>query len=109
MQRGQLFPLCRKLTCSTYARTCCDIITSIKGVMWSYGSPIDREDYIMLKATKDQKKVLKALGVYKNAKLKSDNGHTKFVSPQISVPINLPRNIKNPKVYVKQYEKMKLA
>ena len=63
----------------------------------------------MLKATKDQKKVLKALGVYKNAKLKSDNGHTKFVSPQISVPINLPRNIKNPKVYVKQYEKMKLS
>ena len=59
--------------------------------------------------TKDQKFVLKAIGIHKDVKLKSDNGHTKFVSPQISVPINLPRKIKNPKVYVKQYEKMKLA
>ena len=63
----------------------------------------------MLKATKDQKKVLKDLGVYKNVKVKSDNRHTKFISPLISGSIILPRNIDNPKVYVKQYEKMKLA
>jgi len=59
--------------------------------------------------TKDQKFVLKALGIYKNVKLKSDNGHTKFISSKVSVAIILPRKIKNPKVYVKQYEKLKVA
>jgi len=63
------------------------------------------KEYMM---TPDQKKVLKALGVYKDAKLKSDNKHTKFISSQISVPMNLPRKIKNPKVYINQYAKSKV-
>ena len=63
----------------------------------------------MLKATKDQKYVLKALGIHKDVELKSDNGHTKFVSSKVSVVIILPRKIKNPKVYVQYYAKLKAA
>ena len=59
--------------------------------------------------TKDQKFVLKTLGIHKDVKLKSDNGHTKFISPKVSVPIILPRKMKNRKFYVKQYEKLMVA
>ena len=60
--------------------------------------------------TSDQKKVLKAIGIYQTAKVKSDNKHTKIISPQISGVIILPRKIKNPQKYVKQgLQKLKLA
>jgi len=59
--------------------------------------------------TKDQKNVLKALDIFKDAKLKSDNKHTKWISPQISVPVSLPRKINNPKFYIKQYAQFKVS
>jgi len=59
--------------------------------------------------TKDQKNVLKALDIFKDAKLKSDNKHTKWISPQISVPVILPRKINNPKFYIKQYAQFKVS
>jgi len=62
--------------------------------------------YIM---NKDIKEVLKALGVYKEAKLKSFKKHAKFICPQISVPVILPFKINNPKVYIKKYEKLKIS
>jgi len=59
--------------------------------------------------TKDQKNVLKALDIFKDAKLKSDNAHTKWISPQISVPVILPRKINNPKFYIKKYAQLKVS
>ena len=56
---------------------------------------------------KDIKNVLKSIGVYKDAKLKSFNKHAKYISPQISEPIILPFNIKNPKYYTNYYIKKK--
>ena len=58
---------------------------------------------------KDVKKVLKAIGVYKDAELKSFNKHAKYISPQISEPIILPLKINNPKVYINYYKKKKIA
>lgn len=60
--------------------------------------------------TKDQKYVLKAIGIHKDVKVKSDNGHTKFISSKVDGVIILPRKIKNPKVYIKEYyAKLKAA
>ena len=59
--------------------------------------------------TKDVKNVLKALDILKDAKLVSDNKHPKYISSKISVPVILPRKIKNPKVYIKYYAKLKVA
>ena len=59
--------------------------------------------------TKDVRTVLKALDILKDAKLVSDNKHSKYISPQISEPVILPKKIKNPKVYIKQYLKLKVS
>ena len=58
--------------------------------------------------TKDVKNVLKALDILKDAKLVSDNKHSKYISPKISVPLILPKKIKNPKFYINYYAKLKV-